>query len=757
MEQEEEQLNRLRDIIPADPCHELRRSRAGYALFDTELSECERQLAEDDEIDENYKSLLFCLPSKEEGFEPNKKKRKEKDDVNEHDEGGNAEEENDPQYECFLKHLKEHDKSFVLEYEKDCSTVVIKYEGDISDEECDPEPRRKSNRVMKQKIGLSNGMPGVEKQRKHDQQSNSVKKTKSLTRRKLRREVDKVENVEGSPNDIAPDPECLHLHQNVELEDDRHDSMHMGNTVVNEKIYGANQKKEKARELSRAMRQKVGLSNQMPGMENHRKHGPQSTSVKKTKSLTQRKSSNEADKVENVEGSPNDMPPDPEYLHLHQNVKLEDDHMHKGHNVVNDTIYGLNDQKKQDRWMLTRALKQKFGLSNQIPGVENQHKCNLQSTSAKKKGLTWRKSGNEADKVENVKSSPNDMVPDPEYLYLHQNVKLEDDHYVYMHKGHTVVTEKTYKVNEQKKLKQRKLSRAMNQKIRLSDQMPGVENERKHDPLYSSAKKTKNLTQRKSRNETDKVENVKGSPTDMFLVPEYIHLHQNVKREDDQKKQHWRKLSRARKQKVGPSNQMPVVENQQKHDLQPTSVKKTKSLTLRRSREEPEKIEIVKCSSSEFRNVKAAKCFMANKNIDENNLEKEGYDEIVPEVEIIDSAAYLKEGILSPFVPSKILRMEDDFQNIGRSSVRDEFRERVLNVLSKPYDKKEYIKHQEAVRSYLDYYPDLGKKLKRHRYNKGKRLVILRGFFYWLQNVTQEGAFKPWKDRACLAVEPGSS
>lgn len=56
---------------------------------------------------------------------------------------------------------------------------------------------------------------------------------------------------------------------------------------------------------------------------------------------------------------------------------------------------------------------------------------------------------------------------------------------------------------------------------------------------------------------------------------------------------------------------------------------------------------------NKFQNVKAAKCSVTYKNSCENNLEKEGDDEIVPEVQILDSAAYLKKGILSPFVPSK--------------------------------------------------------------------------------------------------------
>lgn len=51
--------------------------------------------------------------------------------------------------------------------------------------------------------------------------------------------------------------------------------------------------------------------------------------------------------------------------------------------------------------------------------------------------------------------------------------------------------------------------------------------------------------------------------------------------------------------------------------------------------------------------------------------------------------------------------VEDGIQHIGRSSERDEFRKRVLNVLKRPYDREEYTRHLEAVRAghYLDYHP----------------------------------------------------
>ncbi|KAL8485413.1 hypothetical protein ACS0TY_027639 [Phlomoides rotata] len=121
----------------------------------------------------------------------------------------------------------------------------------------------------------------------------------------------------------------------------------------------------------------------------------------------------------------------------------------------------------------------------------------------------------------------------------------------------------------------------------------------------------------------------------------------------------------------------------------------------------------------------------------------------VPEVEILDSTLFSKQGILSPFVPSKRFYdslLDDDVENLA-------FREDVLKALRKPFDLKEYNRLKEAIRPYVDHYKDLKKRLHA-RYKQEKRLAIFRGFFFWLQNLTREGSFQPWNDRACLEVEP---
>ncbi|KAL8481946.1 hypothetical protein ACS0TY_028187 [Phlomoides rotata] len=154
---------------------------------------------------------------------------------------------------------------------------------------------------------------------------------------------------------------------------------------------------------------------------------------------------------------------------------------------------------------------------------------------------------------------------------------------------------------------------------------------------------------------------------------------------------------------------------------------------------------------SKIRSVKTRKCLVTYKKGFE--MIKEGNDKNLPDVEIMDSAAIF-EGMLSPFVPSTT---HNDLPN-PLCPTLDEFRKELLEVLKKPYDIEEYKQHREAIQigSYFEHYPDLKKKLTIHRYKRKKCLTILRGFFFWLQNVCREGAFKPWKDGQCLAVEPGS-
>lgn len=107
---------------------------------------------------------------------------------------------------------------------------------------------------------------------------------------------------------------------------------------------------------------------------------------------------------------------------------------------------------------------------------------------------------------------------------------------------------------------------------------------------------------------------------------------------------------------------------------------------------------------------------------------------------------------------------------ITRSS-QYEFREKLKEILQKPYDRKECNRRMlEAScrkplehdgerldsdgKSYLDYYPDLAALVDQAQRDKPRILNLLRGLFYYLQNLSHEGQFKPWLDSECLRILP---
>ncbi|WMV26438.1 hypothetical protein MTR67_019823 [Solanum verrucosum] len=51
----------------------------------------------------------------------------------------------------------------------------------------------------------------------------------------------------------------------------------------------------------------------------------------------------------------------------------------------------------------------------------------------------------------------------------------------------------------------------------------------------------------------------------------------------------------------------------------------------------------------------------------------------------------------------------------------------------------------------------VNQEIKRAGPDKDKKLNIMRGFFFWLEHLTQQDAFQPWEDAECLQTKPGSS
>ncbi|KAG5019488.1 hypothetical protein GYH30_015258 [Glycine max] len=107
------------------------------------------------------------------------------------------------------------------------------------------------------------------------------------------------------------------------------------------------------------------------------------------------------------------------------------------------------------------------------------------------------------------------------------------------------------------------------------------------------------------------------------------------------------------------------------------------------------------------------------------------------------------------------------------------FREKLMEELKAPYCEEEYkrllhditiqkpIQHHRDLRggikiyekpdlgkSFLGYHVDLAMKIKTVRDDHFRVLNLMRGFFYWLKNLSHEGAFPPWRDPSCLNVLP---
>ncbi|RCV34742.1 hypothetical protein SETIT_7G183300v2 [Setaria italica] len=101
-----------------------------------------------------------------------------------------------------------------------------------------------------------------------------------------------------------------------------------------------------------------------------------------------------------------------------------------------------------------------------------------------------------------------------------------------------------------------------------------------------------------------------------------------------------------------------------------------------------------------------------------------------------------------------------------------DFKKKLMQILMKPYKQEEYDRYfsmatnrtpvvkerrtrhsvvyypwkHELGKSYFDSYPDLAEQFKLQDNNYPNRLALLRGFFFWLENVGREDQFRPWRD-----------
>ncbi|XP_073019680.1 uncharacterized protein [Primulina eburnea] len=249
-----------------------------------------------------------------------------------------------------------------------------------------------------------------------------------------------------------------------------------------------------------------------------------------------------------------------------------------------------------------------------------------------------------------------------------------------------------------------------------------------------------------------------------------------------------RRLRSDIKQDYGLPSQMPRIENQHNHLMRSTSVEMNKNFTPRKSKKEVknQKVETEKHSTSEMvpdldylNFLQSSKVIddyfvctfgggtvVFEKNDMENNQENSD-DEHSSDVEVLDVAAFDKMN-------------EDIFRNFSGQTMQSRFREELVTVLRKPYDKEEHKKLLQDItirkpedrhmdlrggrerscstakvgKSYMDGCPSLRKQLLKFQDDEPKCLNLIRGFFFWLQKFLQEGSFEPWMDAECLDISP---
>ncbi|CAK9152039.1 unnamed protein product [Ilex paraguariensis] len=128
----------------------------------------------------------------------------------------------------------------------------------------------------------------------------------------------------------------------------------------------------------------------------------------------------------------------------------------------------------------------------------------------------------------------------------------------------------------------------------------------------------------------------------------------------------------------------------------------------------------------------------------------------------MDNSLFCEDGNDTPFGTSRgfdASMLEDDCKFLGNHCRNDhsQFRDKLMDILRKPYDKHEFdelwrdlrarlpMERSRVLRgrttsysadkcgkSYLDHHSDLKKKIKAFQHDRSKLLNIFRGFFYWL-------------------------
>ncbi|KAI5671157.1 hypothetical protein M9H77_11521 [Catharanthus roseus] len=99
------------------------------------------------------------------------------------------------------------------------------------------------------------------------------------------------------------------------------------------------------------------------------------------------------------------------------------------------------------------------------------------------------------------------------------------------------------------------------------------------------------------------------------------------------------------------------------------------------------------------------------------------------------------------------MRLEDVNNQCGNPQqiMCSNFRVQILEILCKPYDKEEH----ERLTQEIILERNIEEAVATN--NNLKQLDLLRGFFFRLQNLTDDESFIPWNNNECVDVQPEGS
>ncbi|CAI9758890.1 unnamed protein product [Fraxinus pennsylvanica] len=193
-----------------------------------------------------------------------------------------------------------------------------------------------------------------------------------------------------------------------------------------------------------------------------------------------------------------------------------------------------------------------------------------------------------------------------------------------------------------------------------------------------------------------------------------------------------------------------AAENQVQHEGKAPRAKKGKLQRLHDVQDRPSKKSNLERQHGTQINLRSTvKSSSAHEQAGSKNNQKKVDNKSSSDLEVTEIANLGMEGNSSSILLSNQL----DKSHPGAYS---EFRKQIINILREPYKKEEYDELRQAIEAQKaegsKESSDLHEKLKKFEKERKKNLME-RGFFFWLENKKMEGAFKPWKDPECAAVE----